>query len=900
TGRLVCVAAVTVLTTVGPSPTTAAATDSFVQARRPTSVGAPFPPMHPSGSSTPSPADLSTCDREPIHVPNLIQPHGAMLVVDGEAPHAVEQASANIVDFVGQEAVDLVGLPLNELLPESDARDIAAAIARDDLDGAPVRVAYSNLVKSNAAGQLHDGLFNILAHRNPANNGRVILEIEPADGRGDEARTQPLPRSSALHHVQRSIARLHKEASLQSFCDRVADEIRRLTGFDRVMVYRFDSHYNGQVFAESIAPQMQGTIEPFLHLHYPASDIPAQARRLYRKQWMRLIADVNYKPVPMVPPSFTELAVPVPAGGSTEEATAGRQYRAATQAPLDDRVDMSFAALRGISPIHIEYLQNMGVGATMTISLLNLRDPASDRTRDLLEDPSQANESEAGPRLWGLIACHHYSTPKFVDFDTRAACELYGQVVSMHLSTQLTGQRHEDAAERRRTLGQLSTRLSDLQLGLDHVLCHDEPTIADLIDCGGAAIVQDGHVTRLGHTPPEHIVRSMAEWAQSVAEARLAEKQGGIRRLDVVRTEALANAAPQFDQHLDTAAGILVIPFENGDAVCWFRPEHVRTIAWGGNPEKAVEVDRTDGTVRVSPRKSFAKWQQALRGQSLPWTETEVLAAAELRDAIISVLLKMNENLARINRQLAMSNDELDSFAYAASHDLREPLRGITNLSAFVMEDYAEQLGATGAEQLQMIQKLSGRMDALISSLLQYSRVGRLELELTPVDLEQLVDDEVAAAKLLLQKYNGTVTIERPLPTVQGDAVRLGEVFSNLISNALKYNQSDKPHITIGVSHDHPDVEPDDLTGQKPPAIFVRDNGIGIEPRHHADVFRIFRRLHQREAYDGGTGAGLTIVERVVRRHGGRIWVESDPAEKPGATFWFTLSGHEPDTRQAN
>jgi PAS domain S-box-containing protein len=235
------------------------------------------------------------------------------------------------------------------------------------------------------------------------------------------------------------------------------------------------------------------------------------------------------------------------------------------------------------------------------------------------------------------------------------------------------------------------------------------------------------------------------------------------------------------------------------------------------------------------------------------------------------------QELKAKNAELARSNQELDDFAYIASHDLKEPLRGIHNYSQFLLDDYGTRLAEDGKDKLVTLTRLAQRMETLIDSLLQFSRVGRVELASREADLNELVRSALESLQITLREERVDVRVPRPLPAVTCDRVRVAEVFHNLIANAVKYNDKPQKWVEVGVRE----------AAAGPPVLYVRDNGIGIPPKHHQAVFRIFKRLHGRDKYGGGTGAGLTIVKKIVERHGGRIWVESAVGE--GTTFCFTL-----------
>jgi signal transduction histidine kinase/FixJ family two-component response regulator len=240
--------------------------------------------------------------------------------------------------------------------------------------------------------------------------------------------------------------------------------------------------------------------------------------------------------------------------------------------------------------------------------------------------------------------------------------------------------------------------------------------------------------------------------------------------------------------------------------------------------------------------------------------------------------------LLKLNSALERSNSELDAFAYIVSHDLKEPLRGIHNYSQFLIADYADKLDEAGVAKLQTLMRLTQRMQALLDSLFYYSRVGRQDLALAQVDLQQALEEALELLHARVQESGVQISLPRPLPMLLADRARIGEVFSNLIANAIKYNDKSEKRVEIGFTR--PACEPG--AEAAPPVFYVRDNGIGIDARHAETVFHIFKRLHGRDAYGGGVGAGLTIVKKIVERHGGRIWIESTPGE--GSTFHFTLS----------
>lgn len=740
--------------------------------------------------------DLTNCDREPIHVPGRIQPHGVLLAI-AEPELRIVQASANTAQHFGLAPEALLDQPLAQLLGDEYIDYLRNTLAIEQLDQNPLYIWTAQI---NGSEQRFDGLI----HRH---QGVLILELEPAD-------TSRSVKSDFYRIVKSIVGKLQRTTSFEAFCDAAALEVRALTGFDRVMIYRFDADGHGEVIAEALAD----SLEPFLGLHYPASDIPKQARALYLRNWLRLIPDARYAPADIVP-----------------TLTPG------TNAPLD----LSYSVLRSVSPIHLEYLANMGVRASMSISLVD------------------------DGELWGLIACHHYAA-KHLPYEVRSACEFLGQAVSL----QLTAKQNTEDYEYRARISAVGAQLVQQMAQADRweqALTADSPNLLDLIGSGGAALVFDGQVTTLGQTPADQDIQALIAWLGTQPES------------GIYSSASLASGYPALARCKDTASGVLAAPIsrEMGEYLLWFRPEVIQTVDWGGEPAKAVELHE-DG-VRLSPRKSFELWRQTVALHALPWKSYEIAAAAELRNAILTVVLRRAAELARLNAELERSNIELDAFAYIASHDLKEPLRGLHNYAHFLLEDYGQQIDADGQAKLQTLVRLTQRMETLIDTLLHYSRVGRTDLAMQQTDLNTLIREIADRLAMSLEQHQVQLRIPRPLPTITCDQIRLGEVFYNLILNAIKYN--DKPEKWIEIGY----LQPESSAGRQRLAytFYVRDNGIGIHAKHFETIFRIFKRLHARDQFGGGSGAGLTIAKKIVERHGGKIWLESQVGA--GTAFFFTI-----------
>jgi light-regulated signal transduction histidine kinase (bacteriophytochrome) len=742
--------------------------------------------------------DLTNCDKEPIHIPGAIQPHGVLLVLR-EPDLRLTHVSENAAELLGVPATRLLGSRFGELV-ESPLRDALEASLRGE------RLQQHNPLKVVRRVGGVERFFDGIAHRH---EGKLILELEPSTEK------QSVPFLSFYHSVREALSRLRDARDLQELAETVVQEVRRLTGFDRVLIYRFDAEWNGSVIAEDREPGA----DPYLGLHFPASDIPRQARELYRLNWLRIIPTTRYTPARLL---------------ASPEAEAG--------GPLD----LSFSVLRSVSPIHLEYLQNMGAHASMSISLMK------------------------EGQLWGLISCTDVSGPRHVPYELRTACAFLGEVMSSLLTVK---EGNEDYEQRIRARSIHATLLERMTREVDFVsgLVDQEAQLLELVHAKGAAIHFHGRTTVLGTAPTDEQLTGLLEWLGTRTDA------------DVFATDRLASEYPAAADFQDVASGLIAASMSRGrnNYVLWFRPEVVQTVDWGGNPTKPVEQE--DGQLRLHPRKSFELWKETVRGRSLPWKGYEVQAAAELRKSLIDVVLQRGEELLKLNTELERSNVELDAFAYAASHDLKEPLRGIYNYTLLALRELGDTVPPEPRARLDTVVRLTQRMESLINSLLHYSQVGRTELSLRETDFNEVVAQVLELLKPRLEEARMEVRIPRPLPPARCDRVRIAEVFTNLITNALKYNDKADKWVELGAMPDGTEAHV---------AYYVRDNGIGIKPEYHDTIFRIFKRLHGRDKYGGGTGTGLTIIKRIIERHNGRIWLESTPGQ--GTTFYFTLAAAEP------
>ncbi|AET89343.1 histidine kinase [Burkholderia sp. SFA1] len=722
------------------------------------------------------------CDAEPIHIPGGIQPHGFLLVLADDL--RILQASENMSSLTGASVDTLPGKPLDAVLGAQGARRIEQAAASAALDDAPLYIGAIELTSAAS--------FDVTLHRH---DGALVVEMEAASATGDAF--------ASMYPLVRTFARVLQDApTVQALAELAVREVRAITGFGRVMLYSFDEEGRSHVLAED----RDASYVSFLHQFFPASDIPRQARALYLKNRIRLVADVNYRPARLVP------AVNPVTGRPT---------------------DLTYTTLRSFSPVHLEYMRNMGTHASMSVSIV------------------------VRGQLWGLISCHDHD-PRIVPFNTRVAVEHLGHMVSLQIEAKEERAEGEYLAALRRTMGRLIGAMGehdDFVAGLQAV----PQEVLSFARSAGAAIVFDDHVTLLGATPDEDTVRALTHW--------LAEHTSG-----VWATDSLARQWPPAKAHEDKACGVLAVPVSQifRNYLLWFRPEVMQTIKWAGEP---VKIEQSNGA--SAPRTSFLPWLETVRGHSASWRQGELEIAGELRGALLNIVLRRAEKRAELATELARANKELEAFSYSVSHDLRAPLRHIAGYGDLLREQEGERMSDKSRRFLNNMLDSARFAGTLVDDLLTFSQMGRAALRPAPVDLNLLVRGVVQE----FEQDSGGRRIEwaiGDLPRVTGDAAFLQLALRNLISNAVKYTRTrESAKIEIFASRSGDEY-----------VIGVRDNGVGFDMKYGAKLFGVFQRLHRAEEFEG-TGIGLANVRRIVERHEGRTWAEGRLGE--GAIFYFSL-----------
>jgi light-regulated signal transduction histidine kinase (bacteriophytochrome) len=658
-------------------------------------------------------ADLQSCADEPIHVPGSIQPHGALLFFD----HAgqLEGWSANAPGLLGLE-LTLAAHFSSLALPEATVELLAEA-SDGIADGyAPAAVAPLAL-----GGAQYDCIVHAACNR-------FVVEFEQRDVAADQVALFAIKAHS-------SIDRLRRQKSLDGLLETAVQQVRAITGFDRVMAYRFREDDSGDVAAESV----RSGLTPYLGQRYPAGDIPAQARRLYVLNTLRLIADVNYQPVPLL--------------------------GAPGAAPLD----MSFAVLRSVSPVHIEYLQNMGVGASMSVSIV------------------------INGRLWGLIACHHMAA-KRVPYAIRMACDVLAQVIASTIQS-IEAQVNAGIVEKSAIVraGVVDSLLLDDD-PLDALMRHADE-ILESAHAQAVLCVLFGKIAIRGELPletAEAIVRTLPT-----------------NTTEIVQREKLDDWPTEVQPMLGKWVGMLALPFDPaaGGWCLALRVEQVEQVAWAGRPDKQTEVGPLGQ--RLTPRGSFDAWSETVRGHAQPWEKT-ILANARLTLA---------EMVRVSNARRAQTDATRAELLAMLGHDLRDPLHSI-NMAGSVLEH-----GANAPAIGKRIKSSSNRMQRMISQVLDMSRIDGglgLGIALEPLDLAELVEDLLDEARLAYPGIRYEFDSAGPV-VVRADSVRLAQVLSNLLGNARHHGRvggtigvlvaAVDGQALVEVSNQGEPIEPDALPG---------------------------------------------------------------------------------------
>jgi chemotaxis family two-component system sensor kinase Cph1 len=730
---------------------------------------------------------LDDCASEPIRVPGAIQPFGYLLAFETRT-RLLQHASANVAMLIGKSIGELLGHPFTDWLSPADAAALVTAIGAFDPHDPDARTAL-DLNGQALVSRVH--LMGDLS----------IVELEPATAEQAAAQTTNEPM------LARALRRLQSASDLATLREVAVREIRALTGCDRVVVYAFGANGDGRVLTEAKSDE----VASYLGLSFPASDIPAQARELYRLNWMRMIPDVDYEPVPIIGLDIAPQAAPL---------------------------DLTFSTLRSVSPVHREYMRHMGSRSSISISLLR------------------------GGDLWGLISCVHRE-PKALSPAIRSACLSIGRLLSLQISALESLQESRHLAANQGLLAPIVEEMRGSSQEVFESLARVPRYLTALPDAQGAAIVVGETITRIGTCPSELQVRELSRWAVEHAIT-----------IGHFATSSLPLEYEPAQSFADVASGLLVImlPKPMLSMVMWFRPEVTQTVEWAGDPRKAAALlantaggtgDDSNGG-RLSPRHSFDTWKTLSKHRAISWAEHQIQAAYELRRYAIEL------DLAAQVRRAQAAVESRDELVAVVSHDLRSPLSVVSIQASMLIRTLVSDTSAASRRIMSAansIQRATTRMAQMLDDLLDLSAIerGRYRVEMEPHRLESILED----SKTLLSPIaeNKRIALNFSCDTsliISADAERLYQVISNLVGNALKFTP---PGGSVDV-HALPDPKNPAMV-----LFAVADTGIGMSTEQIAHIFERYWRV--RDAIPKGSGLGLYIASGIVEAHGGKIWAES-------------------------
>lgn len=736
---------------------------------------------------------LDNCAKEKIQFSNRIQDRGALLAFD-LATGRITACSKNCAKFAGNSPEKLLDQHVSQL---SIAENLANGFL-SRLKHTPAGTTVSIDTGVSDVTQLLD----ITAHHHQQLG---FLEYLPSPGLGYQQYREKIRES------QLAITTLLSADTFHNACQIAVEAIAQLTGYDRVQLYKFQADYSGQVTHEVCAKHMPA----FQGLYFPASDIPPQARELYRVNPTRAIFDTQDAGIPLV--------------------------QAEEKAPP---IDLSFAALRSVSPVHLQYLHNMQVGASMSISCL--------------ADNGQ---------LWGLI-CGHHATPKVLSLDDRHICKSIADALMLKRSNSLQG----DFAQALKLVRKIENNFAqnikeENTISEAFKVCKQD--LMNLYHAQGVVFSYRDHLYCAGRTPPNAFLKALFAWLDT-------------ENKDWYASDKLWADFPAADAHKDTACGLLTQSVDRG-ANCrliWFRPSAPTAIRWAGNPYEKTLQKQSDHLI-LSPRHSFAQWCNENERASLPWAEGSHEIAKEIFQALFTVIESRAETLAKLNHALVRSNEDLEQYAYAASHDLKAPLRAIDNLTLWLTEDLADKLTPSDKQHLDDMRARVDRMESLLDDFLDYAKVQ-------PTVSSNSSANYCAGATLIedIQLLTGhsnpySLNVDPQLSKTLLPRHPLQRVLLNLISNALKHNDKKHPKISLGIED------------QGEYWLFkVSDNGPGIAQIYHEKIFEPYEKLESRDKVEG-SGLGLAIARKVTHAEGGTLSVATSSPEH-GTCFELTWPKSEP------
>jgi len=737
--------------------------------------------------------NLTNCEHEPIHLPGSIQPHGFLMGIT-DISWQIDFCSSNIIDYLGIAHTDVLGKTFTDVFGLHEQQILKAYIEN-----------YGMQAVITLEMALKGKMLQFTIHKSAS---VYILEAESHPNNYEKI-------VDAYSQTVQFISYMSDTSTLKNLCTLIAKGTRDITGYDRVMIYKFDKDYNGEVYAESC----NRFIEPFLGLNYPHTDIPPQARALYLKNLMRIITNVSYAPVPIY--------------------TSGQGE--------NNVLDLSLSILRSSSPIHAEYLTNMGVKATLTISLIYKG------------------------RLWGLIACHHYSA-KNITPQVRLAVQLQGQFITSQIDIRQANEEYDIAERSTNALQQLNAiNLPPVFSSFTTII--NRPELLTLCNATGFSILLNGKIYKAGLTPSDDRIQYYSHWC-SVYSAD---------------TTFCTSKIVDFDTNVahvsKIISGVIYHSLGNGNSIMWYRPETLSEVNWAGDPKKSI-IHNAKG---LHPRNSFKLWKQVVKSTSTDWLQPEIVAATGYAHSVQKLISMMTltveeEKYRSLSEVLKETNSELENINWISTHDLQEPLRKIQMIASHALGNEADVPSGAMIESLNKMTKSASRMQTLLLDILKYTRIKHVQESFENTNLNTIIQQTLEDMSDVVTDNDVTITYTN-LPTITAVPFLIKQLFSNIMHNSIKYSLPNRPVVIKVTASVTPQVigQLDNRSGHW---VTFSDNGIGFDQKYAESIFNIFSRLHSQSEYTG-SGVGLALCKKIMQTNNGCISATGTPGKGAAITLYF-------------
>ncbi|MCY0970004.1 ATP-binding protein [Chryseobacterium wangxinyae] len=711
------------------------------------------------------------CHEEPIQIPGYIQSFGYLIGIDAE-DQTIAFFSENITDIFNTENSEaFFGKKMTDF-PEL-FHTVMASDIYESLENLTRRDNETYFDKIFIQGkEYHFSVFRSQDH--------IFFEFEAVVANPNKRITNKYDNFYIIDNQK-------------EIWDQLLGTLFNIINYDRIMVYKFMEDGSGKVIAE----KTNANIESYLGLHYPESDIPRQARELYKKKRKRIFSNVHSEPVKILSKTLQS-------------------------------IDLTFASLRAMSPIHGQYIKNSGASSSFSISII-------------IDD-----------QLWGLVTCQN-SEPKHIDLEDRVQAGIFTVLASNAYSSFKSKKELEYRLDLSLKASQLKSEFLKHNT-LFESLVENKSAIRNLPDADGLAVVSENYIVTDGTAPDHATIQKIVDWAYQNTEEMLFISRSFLKDFG----EELG---------LDETVGGIVIYFvekSKNELLIWFRKEFDEHINWAGNPEKKIGMFSQNGEEKsiVSPRTSFEVFKEDIKGNSKRWSSRNEIAVQAVRDVILETSHKQYITIKRLNEQLKKVNEELDSFSYTISHDLGTPLT-VMKLNAQMLLKSLSETSDKNKHKISSIIDEIDNMAEMMHDVLQLSRAKHSEIELENLETKQTIEKITENAKLTFDSMSSKVVI-KDCPNVLADKTLMHQVFLNIINNAIKYSsKQDQPTVLIEGSE-----EGDQIIYR------ITDNGIGIPETEKHRMFKIFNRMDNARKFKGN-GIGLSIVHRIMNRIGGNVDYES-------------------------